>query len=260
MKRQGPDAGHDRPFAHQELLHHRAHRPRQVDAVRPHPRDDRHRRRARHAGPAARHHGHRARARHHHQKPGGPRDLQGRRRGRIPVQPHRHAGPRRLHLRGVPLARRVRGRGARRRRHAGRRGADGRERHDGDEREPGDHPAHQQDRPSLGRPRARARGNRGRARHPGRRCGARLGQNGRRRARPARIGRLQHPRAERRRRRALARAHLRQLLRPVPRRRGARAHRRRLHAQGPALEAHGVRQGNPRRGSGCAPPGRGALA
>ena len=43
----------------------------------------------------------------------------------VPAPPDRHARARRLHLRGLALARRVRGRAARRRRLPGRRGADG---------------------------------------------------------------------------------------------------------------------------------------
>ena len=48
---------------------HRPRRPRQVDAVRPHPRADRRRRRPRHARAVPRLDGHRARAGHHHQGP-----------------------------------------------------------------------------------------------------------------------------------------------------------------------------------------------
>ena len=50
-------------------------------------------------------------------------------RGRrdLPAAPDRHARPRRLHLRGLPLAGRVRGRAAGRRRLPGRRGADARQ-------------------------------------------------------------------------------------------------------------------------------------
>ena len=53
-----------------QLLHHRAHRPRQVDARRPHAAAHRRRRRPRDARAVPRPHGHRARARHHHQVPG----------------------------------------------------------------------------------------------------------------------------------------------------------------------------------------------
>ena len=63
-------------------------------------------------------------------------------------QPDRHAGPRRLLLRGHAVARRVRGRAAARRRVAGRRGADARQRLPRGREQPRDHPGHQQDRPA----------------------------------------------------------------------------------------------------------------
>ena len=56
-----------------QLLDHRPHRPREVDARRPDPPADGDRRRARHARPAARLDGSRARARHHDQGAGGAR-------------------------------------------------------------------------------------------------------------------------------------------------------------------------------------------
>ena len=82
-----------------QLLDHRPHRPWEVDAGRSHPAGDRHRRRPRHEGAAARLDGARARARDHDQGPGGPRALEG-----PPAEPDRHAGPRRLHLRGLAVA------------------------------------------------------------------------------------------------------------------------------------------------------------
>ena len=84
------------------------------------------RRRPRDASPVPRPHGHRARARHHGQEPGGAHPLAGRRR-HLRAQHDRHPGPRRLHLRGLALACRVRGRDPARRRRAGDRGADARE-------------------------------------------------------------------------------------------------------------------------------------
>ena len=118
-------AAHGGPAAHPQLLDHRPHRPRQVDAGRPHPGDDPHRRVARHARAGARLDGPRARARASRSRPPAVRVLFESRDGRhVPVPPHRHARPRRLHLRGQPLARRVRGRAAGRRRVAGRRGPD----------------------------------------------------------------------------------------------------------------------------------------
>ena len=118
---------HGGPGPHPQLLDHRPHRPRQVDAGRPHPRDDPHRRPAQHARPAARLDGPRARARHHDQGPGRPRLLRGAGRQDLPAAPDRHARARRLHLRGVALAGRVRGRAAGGRRVPGRRGPDGRQ-------------------------------------------------------------------------------------------------------------------------------------
>ena len=53
--------------AHPQLLHHQPRRPRQVDALGPHPRDHRRGRPAAHAGAVPRLDGHRARAGHHHQ-------------------------------------------------------------------------------------------------------------------------------------------------------------------------------------------------
>ena len=110
--------------AHPQLLDHRPHRPRQVDAGRPHPRAHAHRRRAADARAGARLHGPRARARDHDQGAGRPRALHGPRRRDLPAAPHRHARPRRLHLRGLAVARGLRGRAPGRRRVAGRRGAD----------------------------------------------------------------------------------------------------------------------------------------
>ena len=62
-------------------------------------------------------------------------------------------GPRRLHLRGEPIAPGLRGRHPGRRRHAGHRGPDAGQRPPGHGPEPGHHPGHQQDRPSLRRSR-----------------------------------------------------------------------------------------------------------
>ena len=97
------------------------------------PRDD--------ARPAPGLHGPRARARDHDQGPGGARVLRGARRRDLPAAPHRHARARRLHLRGQPQPRGVRGRAARRRRLPGRRGADRRQHLPRDRRRPRAHPA-----------------------------------------------------------------------------------------------------------------------
>ena len=175
-----------------QLLDHRAHRPRQVDARGSHPPADRHGRRPRHEGAAARLDGARARARDHDQGAGGARALEG-----APAEPDRHARPRRLHLRGLALAAGVRGRPARRRRGAGDRGADARERLPRDRERPRDRPAREQDRPAAGRPGRRGGGGRrpdrrrrrttssASPRRPGRasrRCSTRSSSGSRRRA------------------------------------------------------------------------------
>ena len=84
-------AAHGRPVPHPQLLDHRPHRPWQVDAGRPHPGDDAHRRPARDARPAARLDGPRARARDHDQGAGRARLLHGARRRDLPAPPDRHA-------------------------------------------------------------------------------------------------------------------------------------------------------------------------
>ena len=149
------------PGAHPQLLDHRPHRPRQVDARRSHPRADAHGRCARDARAAARLDGPRARAGHHDQGAGGARVLHGARRRDLPAAPDRHAGARRLHLRGLALAGRVRGRAAGGRRLPGGRGADGRQHLPGGRVGARADPVPEQDRPA-GR-RARARGGRSRA-------------------------------------------------------------------------------------------------
>ena len=93
-----PDVHH--AVADPQLLHHRPHRPRQVDAGRPHAAAHRRRRRAHDAGPVPRPHGHRARARHHDQGAERAAAVEGRRH-RARAAPDRHPRPRRLHLRGV---------------------------------------------------------------------------------------------------------------------------------------------------------------
>ena len=75
------------------------------------------------------------------------------RRPDLRPQPHRHARPRRLHLRGQPQPAGLRGRDPRRRRDPGHRGPDARQRPPRAAREPDAHPGPQQDRPALGRPR-----------------------------------------------------------------------------------------------------------
>ena len=108
------------------------------------------RRRSGHARAVPRPDGHRARARHHGEEPGGARAM-GARRRRVRPQHDRHAGPRRLQLRGLTFPRRVRGSHPARRCGAGHRGADAREPLPGARERPRDHPGAQQDRPARGR-------------------------------------------------------------------------------------------------------------
>ena len=108
------------------------------------------RRGARHAGAGPRLDGPGARARDHDQGPGRPR-VYAANDGSVRAQPHRHARARRLHVRGLALARGVRGRAPRRRRGAGHRGADARQRLPGDRGRPRDRPCREQDRPARGR-------------------------------------------------------------------------------------------------------------
>ncbi len=77
----------------------------------------------------------------------------GERRGNLRAQHDRHPRPRRLHVRGVAFARRVRGSDPPRRRRAGHRGADAREPLPRARERPSDHPGPQQDRPARRRPR-----------------------------------------------------------------------------------------------------------
>ena len=142
-----PGSGPYRSGRDQELLHHRPHRSRQVDAGGP----DAAAHRGGGGAPDARAvpgpDGHRARARHHDQVPGRPAAL-GKRRPGVRAQPHRHPGPRRLQLRGLPQPGRLRGRGAAGRRGPGHRGADAGQPVPGPGRRPEDHPGAEQDRPA----------------------------------------------------------------------------------------------------------------
>ena len=213
--------------AHPQFLHHRAHRPRQVHARRPvhpalrgalGPRDER-------AG--ARFHGSRARARHHDQGPDGGVALHGARRQDLQPEPDRHARPRRLLLRGVALARGVRGRVARGRRLAGRRGANGRELLYRDRAGRGGRSGPEQDRPAVREPGAGDPGNRGCDRHSraGRHPRQREDRRGHRRC--PRGGDPAHPGAQGRSGCAAQGAHHRLLVRQLRRGRDAGAHGRR---------------------------------
>ena len=114
-------------------------------------------------------------------------------------------GPRRLHLRGLALARGLRGRAAGRGRRPGRRGADARQHLPRDRRRARADPGHEQDRPAERRARARRARDRGAARRGARRDPADLGQDRRGRrggARGDREARSRRRRATRTRRRA----------------------------------------------------------
>ena len=222
-------AARDAGRAHPQLLHHRAHRPWQIDPGRPHAPDDRRRREPRYACPVPRPDGHRARARHHHQVAGRAHALAGR-RGRVRPQHDRHPRARRLQLRGLAVPGRLRGCPAARRLRSGHRGADACESLPRDGARSRDHPRAQQDRPAGGGPRPL----RGRDREPPRRRPRRHPpgerQVGHRRRRPARPHHRAHPGPRRRPRRARPRDDLRLGLRHLPRRRHLRARgRRRAH-------------------------------
>ena len=102
------------------------------------------------------------------------------------AQPDRHAGPRGLHLRGLALARRVRGRDPGGGRLAGHPGADAEQSLPGDGRRARDHSGAQQDRPSRRRAGAARQGDHGSHRRQARGDPRGLGQGGHRRARAAR--------------------------------------------------------------------------
>ena len=172
-------------------------------------------------------HGSRARARDHDQGPGRARVLHGAERRDLPAAPDRHARPRGLHLRGLAVAGRVRGRAAGRRRLPGRRGPDGGQHLPGDRRRPRADPDHEQGRPAGRRARARGGGDRRADRRGPRRRAPDLGQDRRGRQRPARADRAARPAALRRPGRVAARADLRLRVRPVPRRDRLHPRRRR---------------------------------
>ena len=244
---QGTRASLHRSGEDPQLLHHRAHRPRQVDPRRPDAAAHRRRRRPLHARPVPRPHGHRARARHHDQVAGRAHAVGARGRD-VRAQHDRHPRPRRLHLRGLPLARRVRGRDPARRRGPGHRGPDPRQPLPGDGQRPRDHPGAQQDRPAGRRPReVRGRDRPPHRRRPRRRAAGER-QDGHGRRRPARPRRAHGARPDRRRRRPRPRDDLRLRLRRLPRRRHLRADGRRHAAPARAgrddvdrLEARGAR-------------------
>ncbi|KAL7549688.1 hypothetical protein ACHAWF_012956, partial [Thalassiosira exigua] len=153
------------------------------------------------------------------QAPGGEGVVpQQRGRGGLHAQPHRHAGTRRLQLRGVPQSGRVRGGAARGGRQPGHRGPDSRQRVPCIGERLGDHPGVEQDRFAGGRSGPRRRRNR---RHD--RLGllehrARLRQERDRDRRHPGVHRQIRSPAQARHRRSLPGAHLRLPLRRLSRR------------------------------------------
>ena len=227
------------------------------------------RRRAQAPPAAARLDGARARARHHDQGAGRARRVHGAGRRDLPPAPDRHARARRLHLRGVALARGLRRRAAARGRLAGRGGADAREHLPRDRRRPRADPRAQQDRPARRRARAGGRRDRRAARRGPRRDDP---ASRPRRARGWRTCSRRSSRASRRPRAtrgAAARADLRLRVRPVPRRDRLRARGRRRVPQGRRDPRHADRHRGrhrrdrllrPRHDAGRrAPGGRGRL-
>ena len=148
--------------------------------------------------------------------------LHGARRPGLQPQPDRHAGPRRLRLRGLALARRLRGRAARRRRLAGRGGADRRQLLHGDRAGRHRRTRAEQDRPAVRRARSGDRGDRGHHRHPGAGRAAGKCQDRRGRRRHPRGGDRAHSAAEGRSGGAAAGADHRFVVRQLRRRRDAR--------------------------------------
>ena len=196
-----------------QLLDHRPHRPRQVHARGPPAGDDAHDRCAADDQPGPRFDGPRAREGDHHQGPRGPPRVHRGRRPDLRPQPHRHARPRRLRLRGQPQPPGLRGGDPGRRRHPGHRGADARQRPPRAAREPHAHPGPQQDRPAVGRPRDDHGRARERAGDPARGGHPRLGQGRHGRGRDPRGDRRADPAAEGRPEGAPQGPHLRQPLR-----------------------------------------------
>ena len=123
--------------------------------------------------------------------------FQARGRADLRAQSDRHARARRLPLRGVAFARRLRGRRAGRRCLTGGRGADARQRLPRREQQPHDHPGHQQDRPAGGRSRERPPPDRGGDRHRRVRRDPGVRQGGEGDPRDPRGGRRQDPAAGR---------------------------------------------------------------
>ena len=159
-----------------QLLHHRSHRPRQVDPGRPPDRSLWRRHRASAAGSDPRHDGYRTGARHHYKEPRHDPLVRRVRRHDLPPQPDRHPRTRRLLSRGAPVVDGLR-RGAHHRRRLSRgRSANGRQPLSGHGARARTPPGHQQDRPARRRRRAGPRGDRRRSGARSLRCDPHLGQ------------------------------------------------------------------------------------
>ena len=170
-------------------------------------------------------------------------ELQGARRQGLYPQPDRHARPRRLRLRGEPLPGRLRGLAAGGRCQPRRRGADARQRLSRDRRRPRDRAGAQQGRSPGRRAGKDPPADRGRDRARRVRGADDLGQDRPRRAGGARGDRHAPAAAEGRPQRDAQGAAGRQLVRPLSRRRGAGAHRRRRAEEGPAHPHDGHERG-----------------
>ena len=223
---------------HPQFLDHRPHRPRQEHAGRSDHPALRRPERPRDGSAGARLDGHRARARHHDQGADRGAAVHGARRPHLQPEPDRHARPRRLLLRGEPLAVGLRRRAAGGRRQPGRRGADGGQLlHRARPRRRGGAGA-QQDGPAAGRSRARQGRDRGRDRHRRRRTRSPARQDRRGHRRDPRGGRSHRMPAPRGRPDgAAARDDHRLLVRQLRRRRDAGARGRRLAAAAASASA-----------------------
>ncbi len=136
-----------------QFLHHRAHRPRQIDAGRPPAAADRHHLRPGYDRAGAGQHGSGAREGGDDQGLGGAHELQRQGRADLRIEPDRHARARRLRLRGQPGAERLRRGAAGGGRLAGHRSPDHRQPVPGPGSRLRNHPDYQQDRPAVGAPR-----------------------------------------------------------------------------------------------------------
>ena len=154
----------------------------------------------------------------------------GGRRHHLRAQHDRHPRPRRLHLRGQPVARRLRGRDPAGGCRAGHRGADAGEPLPRARERSADHPGAQQDRPAGGRSREVREGARQPDRRQARGRAAGQRQDRHRRRRAARTGRSADPRPEGRPDGAVAGDDLRLGVRLLPRSHHVRPHDRR-HAE-----------------------------